>query len=117
MLRPEDIIEFRKEGDEYKRNYAKTHPEKYESGYGLEQWVKTQQAQGRIVDPFIQNWLDGEIAAARNVLIIGMLLTVLIKGQIVIWVIMYLAYRARVKHARAKAFEADRNRRKNERLD
>ncbi len=112
MLRPEDVIEERKRYQEYMKHYEETHPGEFESGYDLEQWVTSQQFQGKIVDPFIEKWLEGEIAAARNVLIIGMILTALIKGQIVIWAIMYLAYRGRVKQARKKAFEADMNRRK-----
>ena len=111
MLRPEDVINDRKRQQEYIKHYEKTHPEQFESGYELGQWVDEQHAQGKIVDPFIEKWLEGEIAAARNVLIIGMILTALIKGQVIIWAIMYLAYRGRVKQARKKAFEADINRR------
>lgn len=110
MLRPEDIIQFRKEGEEYKRNYEKTHPEEYESSRKLDEWVKSQQAQGRIINPFVRNWLESEITAARTALIIGMILTVFIKGQIVIWAIMYIAYRGRVKKVTEEAYEADRKR-------
>lgn len=108
MLRPEDIIEFRKKWDEDKSNYVKAHPEKYESSRKLEEWVKTRQAQGVIVNTSIRNWLENEIIAARVALAVGMILTALIKGQIVIWGIMYIAYRGRVNKVKQEAYEADR---------
>ena len=107
-MKPEDVIEFRKRSEEFIRQYEKDHPEKYESSHKLDEWVKERKDRGEIVNPFIRSWLEAEIAAARGVLIIGMLLTVLIKGQVVIWAIMYIAYRARVKAVKEKALEADR---------
>lgn len=71
---------------------------------------EAQWAQGKIIDPTINKWLEGEIAAARNALIIGMLLTALIKGQIFIWLIMYIAYKGRVEKAKRDAMESDRKR-------
>jgi hypothetical protein len=106
----EDIIKSRQEWDEYKKNYIKTHPEEYESSRKLDEWVRTQQAQGKIIDPFIEQWLEGEISAARIALILGMILTVLIKGQIFIWAIMYIAYRGRVKRVRKEAYNKDQQR-------
>lgn len=96
--------------EESKRRYERyieSIPEEQRPGY-LTKWAEEQRAQGKIINPFVQKWLDGEIAAARSILIIGMLLTVLIKGQIVIWIIMYIAYRARVKKAREDALKSDR---------
>lgn len=63
--------------------------------------------QGEIFDPFTKKWLESEISAARTALIIGMILTALIKGQVFIWAIMYIAYRGRVKKARQDALEKD----------
>ena len=110
MLTPEDIIQDRKRYEEFHKNYAETHPDKYESSRKLDEWVKMRQAQGVIIDTSIRNWLDGEIISARVALVVGMIITALIKGQIVIWVIMYLAYRFRVKKSTEKAYEADRRR-------
>lgn len=110
MVTPEDIIRSRKEWDEYKQNYEKNHPEECESSRKLEEWVQTQQAQGKIINPFIKKWLEGEITAARVALVIGMILTALIKGQVVIWAIMYIAYRGRIKRVTQEAYEADRKR-------
>lgn len=107
-MSPEEMIKMRREWDEYRINYEKTHPEKYESSRKLDEWVKEQRAQGKIMNPLVEKWLEGEITAARVALAIGMILTALIKGQIVIWVIMYIAYRGRVNAARKKAYEADR---------
>lgn len=108
MLRPEDVISFRKKRDEYRQEYVRTHPEEYESSNQFDEWVQSQKNQGKILNPFIQKWLDGEIVAARVALAIGMMLTVLIKGQVVIWAIMYFAYRGRVKKVTQEAYEADR---------
>ena len=107
-MSPEEMIKMRKEWDDYRINYAKTHPEQYESSRKLNEWIKEQQVQGKIINPSIRNWLDGEITAARIALAIGMILTALIKGQIVIWAIMYIAYRGRIKKVKKEAFEADR---------
>lgn len=63
--------------------------------------------QGEIYNEFTRKWLESEISAARTVLIIGMALTALIKGQIFIWVIMYIAYRGRVKAVQKKAIESE----------
>lgn len=108
MLRPEDIIDFRKKHEEYQINYEKTHPEEYESSRKLDEWVKSRQAQGVIINTSIRNWLESEIIAARVALAVGMILTALIKGQIVIWAIMYFAYRGRVNKVTKEAYEADR---------
>lgn len=110
MGKPEDIINSRKRWDEYKKNYVQTHPEEYTSSRELDEWVRAQQAQGKIVDPFIGNWLDAEIKMARTGLIISMLLTALIKGQVVIWLILFIAYKCRVNKAKKDAMEADRKR-------
>ena len=63
--------------------------------------------QGEIYNEFTRKWLESEISAARTALIIGMALTALIKGQIFIWVIMYIAYRGRVKAVQKKAIESE----------
>ena len=81
--------------------------EEQKIGY-LSKWAEEQRAQGKIMNPFIEKWLEGEINTARTALVIGMLLTALIKGQVVIWVIMYLAYKGRVKRVMEEALEADR---------
>lgn len=107
-MSPEEIIKMRKEWDEHRINYEKAHPEQYESGRKLDEWVKEQQSQGKIINPFVEKWLEGEITAARVALAVGMILTALIKGQIVIWAIMYIAYRGRVKKVKEEAFKADR---------
>ena len=107
-MKPEDVIEERKRWHEYKANYAKEHPELYESSQKFEEDIRVKQARGEIIDPFIKKWLEGEITAARVALTIGIILTALIKGQIFIWAIMYIAYRCRVNKVREDALEADR---------
>lgn len=102
--------EQQKKWAEEKRRYERyieSLPEEQRPGY-LTKWAEEQCAQGKIMSPFVEKWLEGEITAARVALVIGMLLTVLIKGQIVIWAIMYWAYRVRVKKVKEEALEADR---------
>lgn len=102
--------EQQKRNQEYWESHTNLYADKYEAGKKMMEKVKARQDQGEIIDPFIKNWLAGEITAARTALAIGMLLTVLIKGQIVIWAIMYFAYRGRVKKVIEEAREADRKR-------
>ena len=97
-----------KTNDEYWKNHINPHVDKYEAGRKLQKEMNTRQAQCEIISPFVRNWLEGEIAAARIALIVGMILTALIKGQIVLWAIMYIAYRGRVKKAKQDAIKADR---------
>lgn len=104
----ENIIEARKRWDEYRDNYVKTHPEEYESSRKLNEWIKSRQEQGIIINTYRRKWLENEITAARVALAVGMILTALIKGQIFIWAIMYWAYRGRVKKVTKEAYEADR---------
>lgn len=74
----------------------------------LEKAYRNQQRlKGEIYNEFTKKWLESEISAARTALIIGMVLTALIKGQVFIWVIMYIAYRGRVKAAQKKAIESE----------
>lgn len=108
MLKPEDYIEFRKQWDENKRNYEKAHPEEFESSRKFNAEIRTKQARGEIVDPFVRNWMNGQITEARWILFIGIILTALIKGQIVLWAIMYFAYRGRVKKVKEDALKTDR---------
>lgn len=110
MLTSDDIIENKKRYEEYARKYWESNPEYKRQQEAERMWREQQWAQGKIISPTIQNWLEGEITAARTILIIGMILTVLIKGQIAIWIIMYIAYRGRVKKARVDALEADKRR-------
>ena len=110
MLTPEEMIQIEKKRQEFFRNYEAKDP-KYKKRMEEERkYREAQWAQGKIIDPTINKWLEGEIAAARNALIIGMLLTALIKGQIFIWLIMYIAYKGRVEKAKRDAMESDRKR-------
>lgn len=99
----------RQQYEAFKTQHIANLPPEQRPGY-LTQWAEQQRAQGKILDPFVRTWLENEITTARIALAIGMILTVLIKGQVVIWAIMYVAYRCRVKHATKKAYEVDRRR-------
>lgn len=110
MLTSEDIIENKKRYEEYARKYWENNLEYQKQQEAERIWREQQWSQGKIISPTIRNWLEGEITAARTVLIVGMILTVLIKGQIAIWLIMYIAYRGRVNKVKADALEADKRR-------
>lgn len=104
MLKPEDIIEERRRWDECARQTEEKAQQEggFEDEFGTH--IRTKLAKGEIIDEALRHWLEAEISAARTALIIGMVLTVLIKGQVFIWVIMYIAYRGRVKQAKEKAW-------------
>lgn len=99
--------EERKKNEEFWKSYVNPNADKYEAGRRLAQEMDERRARGEIINPCIKNWLEAEITAARTALIIGIILTALIKGQIVLWVIMYIAYRGRVNKAKEEAREAD----------
>lgn len=108
MLSPEEIIEEQKRHEEFCQKYwEEHHPEEVQKLKEEKAQRNQQRLQGKIFNEFTRKWLESEISAARTVLIIGMILTALIKGQVFIWAIMYIAYRGRVKAARQKALEED----------
>ena len=108
MLTAEDIINERKKQEEFCQKYwEEHHPEEVKKLKDEKEQRNQQRLQGKIFNEFTRRWLESEISAARTVLIVGMILTALIKGQVFIWAIMYIAYRGRVKSARQKALEED----------
>lgn len=107
MLTPEDIIDERKHWDEIARQSETQNPETQKRKAEYANRIRAQLMHGEIIDETLQKWLDAEISVARIELIIGMVLTALIKGQIFIWIIMYIAYCGRVNSLRKKAW--DRN--------
>ena len=98
----------RQKNEEYWKNYVDPNADKYEAGRRLTQEMDERRARGEITNPFVKNWMEGEIAAARIALVVGICLTALFKGQIVMWAIMYFAYRGRVNRIKQEALEADR---------
>lgn len=104
MFSIEDIIEARKQWDEFAIQYEANNPEVKKRTEGSAQFIRAKLLNGEIIDPSLRTWLDAEISSARTVLIVGMVLTSLIQGQIFIWIIMYIAYRCRVKQAKKKAW-------------
>ncbi len=108
MLTPEEMIQIEKERQEdLQRLWVKNHPEEAKRKKEEKSMRNQRRLQGEIFDPFTKKWLESEISAARTALIIGMILTALIKGQVFIWAIMYIAYRGRVKKAKQDALEKD----------
>lgn len=105
MLRPEDIIEERKRREEYTHQYERNSIYGQSIGANFATNIRERLMRGEIIDETLRHWLDTEITNARILLIIGILLTVLIKGQIFIWAIMYIAYRGRIRQVKEKAWE------------
>ena len=108
MLTPEQIVEFRKQGAAFRQQVWESNPENKKRLDSTRQWRERQRRQGRIFNHNIKHWLDIEIATARAILAIGILLTAPIKGQFMIWIIMYLAYKTRVKKVTQEAIATDR---------
>lgn len=108
MFDPIEYVEREKNYQEdLQRIWEENHPEEAKRLKEEKNRRNQRRLQGEIFDPFTKKWLESEISAARTVLIIGMILTSLIKGQVFIWAIMYIAYRGRVKKARRDALEKD----------
>ena len=109
MAKPEDIIKFRKEWEENRTRYwRENHPEEYENFQKQKQLREQQRLQGKIFNPFVKKWMESQIATARTGLIVTMILTALFKGQVVIWLILFIGYRCRIKKVKHDAMEADR---------
>ena len=104
MLNIEDVIADRKRREERAIQYEKDNPHIRLQNKELADFTRAQLLRGEIIDPSLQKWMESEISAARTAFIIGIILTVLIKWQIVIWIIMYIAYRLRVKSIKKKAW-------------
>ena len=103
----EYIEREKKRQEDLQRIWEKNHLEEAKRKKEEKNMRNQRRLQGEIFDPFTKKWLESEISSARIALIIGMILTALIKGQIFIWAIMYIAYRGRVKKARREALEKD----------
>lgn len=108
MFNPKEHIEIEKKYQEnLQRIWEKDHPEETKRKKEEKDMRNRRRLQGEIFDPFTKKWLESEVSAARIALIIGMILTALIKGQVFLWAIMYIAYRGRVKKVRREALEQD----------
>lgn len=105
MFSIEDIIKARKQWDEFAIQYEANNQEVKKQQEESAKFIRTRLMNGEIIDPSLRRWLDAEISSARTVLIVGMVFTSLIQGQILIWIIMYIAYRCRVKQVKHKAWE------------
>lgn len=108
MWTSEKEIKMREEWKEAKRKFEKEIegklPLEQRKEYQMAKKTRERLSRGEIIDPFLENWMNTEISAARKVLLIGMALTALIRGQVVIWLIMYIAYRGRVKKVKEEAW-------------
>ena len=105
MSNPNDIIEARRRWQEYAKQSEMSVPEEERMGYELTKNIREKLARGEIVDEALRKWLESEITTARTALAIGIMLTALIKGQVIIWLILYLAYRGRVSKVKQEAWE------------
>ena len=109
MSKLNNTIKFKNEYEKAKvERWKNNHLEEVEQFNSEKISREQQRIQGKIFNHNVKNWLDGEITTARIGLIVTMILTALIKGQIVIWAILYFVYRLRVKKAKQDAIEADR---------
>lgn len=80
-------------------------------------YIKQQEARwarGELSGPFSQQYLDGQISAARWVLAIGIIMTALFKGQWALWILFIIIYKVYVKNIKEEALEADKKRWYNE---
>lgn len=98
--------EFAKKVEEDQKRYEEKQKNS-KIGSSIKQWEQEQRAQGKIVNPLIQQHLDAKISEARWELAIGMALTLLIKGQWAIWIILIIFYNVHVSKLKKEALEYD----------
>ncbi len=121
-------IAYRKSCEEDQRKWEETKRRRAEAeaklpieqrpGCMLNKFIEDQHSQGNIVDPFIKQYLEGRITAARWILAIAMAITLLFKGFWALWIVFILLYKWEVKRIKEEAFKTDLKRgTKNERLD
>lgn len=105
MWGPKDVIESRKEWEEIAKQNEVNIPEEQRIGYELTNSVREKVTRNEIIDETLRNWLNSKITIARTILAIGVAMTVLLKGQIIIWIVMYIIYRIHIKELKQKASE------------
>ena len=104
---------FQKDAKDFSKKVEvdrKKHEETTQSGQigsSVRQWEKEQRFSGKIINTCVQQWLDAKITTARCELAIGMVLTLLIRGQWALWIIMIIFYKIHVRKLRADALNYD----------
>lgn len=101
-MKPEDIIEERKRWEQHAHSSEANMTDGDNKLHGD---IKEKLLNGEIIDEATRHWLDTEIATARIGLVASIIITALIKGQIFIWAILYIAYKCRVHQVKRKAQE------------
>lgn len=76
-------------------------------GSALRKYEQEARAKGEIINPFIQQHLEGKITAARWALALAMGMTLLFKGFWALWILFILLYNWEVKRFKKEALEAD----------
>lgn len=64
-------------------------------------------ANGEIIDPFIEQRLKAQIDIERVKLIVWIVLTILFKGQWILWIVLIIMYNYKVNKLKAEAHESD----------
>lgn len=80
-------------------------------GSALHKYTEEAIARGEILNPFIEQHLEGKIQVARWTLALGIVITALFKGQWVLWILFIILYNVYVSQARQDALEKDRRKR------
>ena len=85
----------------------KTDKKEQVIGSVLRQYEKEARAKGEIINPFIKQYLEAKIYAAKLILAIAMVMTILFKGRLFIWIVFIIMYSIYVVKEKEKALQAD----------
>ena len=75
-------------------------------GSAIKKWTEEAIANGKLINPFIEQYMEARISCARWALALAMAMTVLVRGGIALWIVFILIYRTEVKRYKKEAWEA-----------
>ena len=106
----ERAIEYSKkvaEEIEKRKQAAQQIPVEKRPGYVIDKQIAEARARGEITSPFIREHLKAKITAARWALALSMAMTLLFKGQWMLWIVFIITYICSVKRFKKDALKAD----------
>jgi hypothetical protein len=110
QLREEQKKDIQESLEKLNKDAEETSKQEQVVGSALRKREEEARARGEIMDPFIEQHLEGKITAARWALALAMGMTLLFKGFWALWILFILLYNWEVKRLKREALEADMKR-------
>ena len=102
-------VEFSRIADEDKKRFEEEQSRK-KIGSSTNAFIEGQKRDGKIINQFARNYLEGKITQARLTLAIAMAITLLFEHQWFLWIIFIITYNVYVNKLRAEVSEYDNER-------